>query len=80
MLTAMIGYSNRFLRLDMTSSMAILFRECEGGGNIFNLCQCVHGSTFDDYGALIGPITEQKVSGELPTLFFWPLSFGLASS
>ncbi|KAJ2917751.1 hypothetical protein MD484_g2651, partial [Candolleomyces efflorescens] len=38
-ITAMIGYFNRFLRLDMTSSMAILFRECEGGGNVYNLCQ-----------------------------------------
>ena len=38
-LTALIGYFNRFLRIDMTSSMAILFRECEGGGNVFNLCQ-----------------------------------------
>ncbi|KAM6502118.1 Cl-channel protein [Amanita muscaria] len=37
--TAMIGYFNHFLRLDMTSSMAILFRECEGGGNVHNLCQ-----------------------------------------
>ncbi|KAH6914393.1 voltage-gated chloride channel [Coprinopsis sp. MPI-PUGE-AT-0042] len=39
LLTALIGYFNRFLRIDMTSSMAILFRECEGGGNVFNLCQ-----------------------------------------
>jgi len=38
-LTALIGYFNRFLRIDMTSSMAILFRECEGGGNVYNLCQ-----------------------------------------
>ena len=38
-ITALIGYFNRFLRIDMTSSMAILFRECEGGGNVFNLCQ-----------------------------------------
>ncbi|KXN90887.1 hypothetical protein AN958_03541 [Leucoagaricus sp. SymC.cos] len=38
-LTALIGYYNRFLRLDMTSMMAILFRECEGGGNVHNLCQ-----------------------------------------
>ncbi|KAF8160682.1 Cl-channel protein [Crassisporium funariophilum] len=38
-LTALIGYFNRFLRIDMTSSMAILFKECEGGGNVFNLCQ-----------------------------------------
>jgi len=41
-LTAVIGYFNRFLRLDMTSSMAILFKECEGSGNAFNLCQFVH--------------------------------------
>ncbi|TFK66499.1 hypothetical protein BDN72DRAFT_145044 [Pluteus cervinus] len=38
-ITALIGYTNRFLRLDMTASMAILFRECEGGGNVNNLCQ-----------------------------------------
>lgn len=37
-LTAVIGYYNRFLRLDMTAMMAILFRECEGGGNVHNLC------------------------------------------
>lgn len=40
-LTAVIGYYNRFLRLDMTAMMAILFRECEGGGNVHNLCQYV---------------------------------------
>ncbi|KAG7098318.1 hypothetical protein E1B28_000279 [Marasmius oreades] len=28
-LTAVIGYSNRFLRIDMTESMSVLFRECE---------------------------------------------------
>ncbi|KAF9264051.1 hypothetical protein L218DRAFT_998805 [Marasmius fiardii PR-910] len=34
-LTAVIGYFNRFLRIDMTESMAVLFRECEGvGGDI----------------------------------------------
>lgn len=38
-ITAIIGYFNRFLRIDMTSSMAILFKECEGGGNVYNLCQ-----------------------------------------
>ncbi|KAF8972994.1 voltage-gated chloride channel [Flammula alnicola] len=38
-LTALIGYFNRFLRIDMTSSMAILFKECEGGGSVFDLCQ-----------------------------------------
>ncbi|KAI0798565.1 Cl-channel protein [Irpex lacteus] len=38
-LTAVIGYSNRFLRIDMTEMMSILFRECEGGGDYDNLCQ-----------------------------------------
>lgn len=38
-LTAIIGYPNRFLRIDMTESMAILFRECESGGDFDNLCQ-----------------------------------------
>ncbi|EPQ57090.1 Cl-channel protein [Gloeophyllum trabeum ATCC 11539] len=38
-LTAMVGYFNRFLRIDMTESMAILFRECESGGDYDNLCR-----------------------------------------
>jgi chloride channel 3/4/5 len=41
-LTAMIGYFNIFIRIDMTESMAILFRECEGGGDFDDLCQSVH--------------------------------------
>ena len=40
-LTAVIGYFNRFLRIDMTEMMSILFRECEGGGDYDNLCQYV---------------------------------------
>jgi chloride channel 3/4/5 len=40
-LTAMIGFFNRFLRLDMTESLYVLFRECEGGGDYAGLCQCV---------------------------------------
>ncbi|KAL0956839.1 hypothetical protein HGRIS_002951 [Hohenbuehelia grisea] len=36
-ITAMIGYFNRFLRLDMTESMAILFRECDNLND--NLCE-----------------------------------------
>ncbi|KAK7473207.1 glycerol ethanol, ferric requiring protein [Stygiomarasmius scandens] len=35
--TAMIGYSNRFLRIDMTESMAVLFRECDGYNS--DICQ-----------------------------------------
>jgi chloride channel 3/4/5 len=38
-LTATIGYFNRFMRIDMTEMMSILFRECEGGGDYDNLCQ-----------------------------------------
>lgn len=38
-ITALIGYWNMFLRIDMTESLEILFRECEGGGDYDNLCQ-----------------------------------------
>ncbi|KAM0755906.1 hypothetical protein T439DRAFT_320603 [Meredithblackwellia eburnea MCA 4105] len=38
-LTAMVGYTNKFLRIDMNESLDILFRECEGGGDYENLCQ-----------------------------------------
>lgn len=38
-MTAMIGYWNMFLRIDMSESLEILFRECEGGGDYDNLCQ-----------------------------------------
>lgn len=38
-LTAMVGYFNRFLRIDMTESMSILFRECDKNGDYDNLCQ-----------------------------------------
>ena len=39
-LTALVGYFNKFLRIDMTESLEILFRECEGGGDYDDLCQC----------------------------------------
>jgi chloride channel 3/4/5 len=38
-ITGIVGYLNRFLRIDMTESMALLFRECEGGGDHQGLCQ-----------------------------------------
>ncbi|CDZ97087.1 voltage-gated chloride channel [Phaffia rhodozyma] len=38
-ITALVGYMNKFLRIDMTESMSILFKECEGGGDYDNLCQ-----------------------------------------
>jgi len=43
-LTAIFGYFNRFLRMDMTESLYVLFRECEGGGDYDNLCQYVNFS------------------------------------
>nr|XP_018266605.1 chloride channel, other eukaryote [Kwoniella dejecticola CBS 10117]OBR88763.1 chloride channel, other eukaryote [Kwoniella dejecticola CBS 10117] len=38
-ITAFVGYMNRFLRSDMTESLSLLFRECEGGGDHEGLCQ-----------------------------------------
>lgn len=40
-ITAIIGYLNGFLRIDMTEMLSVLFRECEGGGDYNGLCQCV---------------------------------------
>jgi len=39
LLTAVVCYTNKFLRIDMNESLDILFRECEGGGDYDNLCQ-----------------------------------------
>ncbi|GAM90159.1 hypothetical protein ANO11243_081990 [Dothideomycetidae sp. 11243] len=36
--TAILCYPNRFLRIDMTESMEILFLECEGGHDYDGLC------------------------------------------
>ncbi|KAG0134262.1 chloride channel [Tuber indicum] len=38
-ITAVICYSNMFLRIDMTESMEILFHECEGGHDYNGLCE-----------------------------------------
>ncbi|KAL5523651.1 hypothetical protein ACEPAG_7824 [Sanghuangporus baumii] len=38
-LTAMVGYFNPFLRIDMTESLALLFHECDSTINVDNLCQ-----------------------------------------
>lgn len=38
-LTAAVGYFNIFVRIDMTESMEILFRECEGGVDYEGLCR-----------------------------------------
>ena len=39
--TAILCYPNMFLRIDMTESMEILFRECEGGHDYDGLCEYV---------------------------------------
>ncbi|SCV71414.1 BQ2448_3002 [Microbotryum intermedium] len=38
LITAAVGFTNMFLRIDMNESLDILFRECEGG-DYENLCQ-----------------------------------------
>ncbi|KAK4336235.1 Anion/proton exchange transporter GEF1 [Rhodotorula toruloides] len=38
-LTAAVGFTNRFLRIDMNEMLDVLFRECENGGDYENLCQ-----------------------------------------
>lgn len=40
-ITALVGYFNRFLRIDMTESLSVLFRECDNGGDYYGLCQYV---------------------------------------
>ncbi|KAL7271131.1 glycerol ethanol, ferric requiring protein [Rhizina undulata] len=38
-ITAVICYSNQFLKIDMTESMEMLFKECEGGADFNGLCE-----------------------------------------
>ncbi|KAK0535190.1 glycerol ethanol, ferric requiring protein [Tilletia horrida] len=38
-ITASVSYFNKFLRIDMSESLEILFRECEGGHDYDKLCQ-----------------------------------------
>lgn len=40
--TGIICYPNMFLRIDMTESMEILFRECEGGHDYDQLCEAAN--------------------------------------
>ncbi|KAH9858868.1 Cl-channel protein [Lenzites betulinus] len=41
-ITAMIGWFNHFMRIDMTESMQILFRECDGASDYDHLCQTAY--------------------------------------
>ena len=45
-ITAMIGWFNHFLRIDMTESMEILFRECDGASDFDHICQYAFTSTW----------------------------------
>ena len=38
-MTALVGYFNVFMRLDMTKSMEVLFRECDTSNNYHGLCK-----------------------------------------
>ncbi|WFD29995.1 glycerol ethanol, ferric requiring protein [Malassezia sp. CBS 17886] len=38
-LTAMVSYFNRFMRIDMTEALEVLFRQCEGTSDSNVLCQ-----------------------------------------
>ncbi|KAF2143623.1 uncharacterized protein K452DRAFT_296626 [Aplosporella prunicola CBS 121167] len=42
LITAIICYPNMFLRIDMTESMEILFRECEGDYDYDEICERKH--------------------------------------
>lgn len=41
-ITALVGYFNRFLQIDMTESLSVLFRECDNGGDYYGLCQTTY--------------------------------------
>ncbi|GJJ06304.1 hypothetical protein Clacol_000495 [Clathrus columnatus] len=41
-ITALVGYFNKFLRIDMTESLSILFRECDNRGDYDGLCQSAY--------------------------------------
>ncbi len=41
-ITAMIGWFNHFMRIDMTESMEILFRECDGASDYDHICQTAY--------------------------------------
>ncbi|KAJ4300179.1 glycerol ethanol, ferric requiring protein [Collariella sp. IMI 366227] len=49
--TAIVCYPNAFLRIDMTESMKILFRECEGAEDYHGLCD--HNRRFGNVVSLI---------------------------
>ena len=38
----MIGWFNHFMRIDMTESMEILFRECDGASDYDHICQTAY--------------------------------------
>lgn len=66
-LTASVGYTNKFLRIDMNESLDILFRECEGGGDYENLCQCVSPLSLFPYASQADESEGRGRNGEWST-------------
>lgn len=64
-ITAMIGWFNHFMRIDMTESMEILFRECDGASDYDHLCQYVCHSLGAHGRLILWP--EQRISGPWST-------------
>ena len=66
-ISAMVGYFNLFLKIDMTESLEILFRECEGeGGDYEGLCQYVSSPAENCFHELTD-FTETGPSGKWST-------------
>jgi chloride channel 3/4/5 len=64
--TAIICYPNAFLRIDMTESMKVLFRECEGPEDYHHLCDPNHR-----FGNVVSLILATVIR-----LFFVIISYG----
>lgn len=60
--TAVVCYPNMFLRIDMTESMEILFKECEGDADYNGLCEYVSADSSVN-ARLITPSTEARTGG-----------------
>lgn len=67
-ITAMIGWFNHFMRIDMTESMEILFRECDGASDYDHLCQYVCHSPDGRRGSrlICGQDNVSVADGQLP--------------
>ncbi|KAI9726769.1 MAG: glycerol ethanol, ferric requiring protein [Chrysothrix sp. TS-e1954] len=76
--TAILCYPNMFLRIDMTESMEILFRECEGDYDYDELCEYVSPANFGGQHAHTG--TDEIDGGPLSRHLRSPRFLGFSSS